>query len=68
MQAKNQDILRLVTDGNIPFTNNLAKHDLRIMKLCLKIFGCFRTETEAQDFVALYRVISTVKKRGWDII
>ena len=60
--------LRFVRDWNIPFTNNLAERDLRMMKLCMKIFGCFRTEEGARDFVARYSVISTAKKRGWEII
>ena len=68
IQAKKQDIFRFAEDWSIPFTNNLAERDLRMMKLCMKIFGCFRTEAGAQDFVALYSVVSIAKKRGWDII
>ena len=58
----------MAEDGDIPFTNHLAERDLRMMKLGMKIFGCFRTEEGAREFVALYRVVSTAKKRGWDMI
>ncbi len=68
LQSKKEDFLRFVRDWNIPFTNNLAERDLRMMKLCMKIFGCFRTEAGARDFVARYSVISTAKKRGWEIV
>ena len=68
MQAKQEDILRLVKDWAIPFTNHLAERDLRMMKLGRNIFGGFRTEEGARDVVALYRISSTVQKREWDII
>ena len=64
LQAKKPDVLRSVEDWFIPFTNHLAERDLKMMKLCMKIFGCFHTEEGAQEFIALYRVVSTAKKTG----
>ena len=64
IQAKKPDILRFAEDCPIPFTNHWAERDWRMMKLDMKIFSCFRTEERAQEFVALYRMISTAKKRG----
>ena len=68
LKQKKTDMLRFVIDWDIPFTNNQAERALRMMKLCMKIMGCFRSKEGAQEFVMLSGVIETAKKRGWDII
>lgn len=62
------DVLRFVTDFNIPFTNNLAEQAIRMMKVKMKISGGFRTEQGAKTFATLRTVIATARKRGWNIL
>jgi transposase len=42
LRSYEDDVLRFMTDPDIPFTNNLAERDLRMMKVHQKISGCFR--------------------------
>ena len=39
LHARKQDVLRFLTDPSVPFTNNLAEQDARMMKVRQKIFG-----------------------------
>ncbi len=52
----------------MPFTNNLAEQDARMMKLRQKISGGFRCGDGAQDFAVIRSVLSTARKQGWDIL
>lgn len=62
------DVLRFLCDPNVPFTNNQAERDLRMMKVRQKISGGFRSETGAQTFATLRTVLSTARKQGWNIL
>jgi len=59
------EILRFLTShGKIPFTNNQAERDVRMMKVQQKISGTFRTKTAAIDFARRRGYISTMRKLG----
>jgi len=68
LQNRKDDVLRFLTDPGVPFTNNLAEGDLRMMKVRQKISGGFRTDKGAQDFAVLRTVLSTARKQGWSLI
>ena len=68
LQQRRDDVLRFLHDPNVPFTNNQAEGDARMMKLRQKISGGFRAQASADDFAVIRSVLSTARKQGWSIL
>ena len=68
LRDNKESVLRFLYEEDVPFTNNLAERDLRMMKVKQKISGGFRSMEGAEHFCRIRGVMSTLQKQNTPLL
>jgi len=68
LEDRYEEIMGFFEHEGVPFDNNQAERDLRMMKTREKVSGTFRSEEHAALFADLRSVVSTARKQSRNLL
>ncbi len=68
LAERDEEVMAFLLNDYVPFDNNEAERDLRMMKVKQKISGCFRNLDHATAFVKLRSIIASAKKQSINVL